>query len=109
MMHKYPQDRFIDDEGQVTPHSDALSEVEGSSSFAGTSAADVAASLRASGVGRTSDERGFSRDKTDIDIGLDEFLRFQTGRRAAISTDLDAVLASVAGTRAQNTAHGDNY
>lgn len=101
--------RFVDDEGQVTPSSDALTEVEGSSSFGGTSAADIAASLRSAGVGRTSDERGFTRDKTDIDVGLDEFLRFQTGRRAAISMDLDAVLASVAGARASNTAHGDNY
>lgn len=100
---------FIDDEGQVTPHSDASTEVEGSSSFGGISAADIAASLRAAGVARTSDERGFTRDKTDIDVGLDEFLRFQTGRRAAISMDLDAVLASVAGTRAQNQAGGDNY
>lgn len=105
-MSRFP---MIDDEGQVTPHSDALTEVEGSSSFAGTSAADVAASLRASGVGRTSDERGFTRDKTDIDVGLDEFLRFNIARRAAISTDLDAVLQSAAGTRASNTAHGDNY
>jgi len=101
--------RFVDDEGQVTPSSDALTEVEGSSSFGGTSAADIAASLRSAGVGRTSDERGFTRDKTDIDVGLDEFLRFQTGRRAAISMDLDAVLASVAAARASNTAHGDNY
>ena len=101
--------RFVDDEGQVTPHSDALSEVEGSSSFAGTSAADVASSLRAAGVGRTSDERGFSRDKVDIDVGMDEFLRFQTARRAAISTDLDAVLAAVQSTRAQNNALTDNY
>lgn len=103
------QRRFVDDEGQVTPHSDALSEVEGSSSFAGTNAADIAASLRAAGVGRTSDERGFTRDKVDIDVGQDEFFRFLLGRRAAISTDLDAVLASVAGTRAQNNALTDNY
>lgn len=99
----------IDDEGQVTPHSDALSEVEGSSSFAGTNAADVAASLRAAGVGRTSDERGFSRDKLDIDIGQDEFFRYQLARRAATSADLDSVLNSVQATRAQNAANLDSY
>ena len=103
------RDRFVDDEGQVTPHSDALSEVEGSSSFAGTNAADIAASLRAAGVGRTSDERGFTRDKVDVDVGQDEFLRFLLARRAAISTDLDAVLASVQASRAQNNAVTDNF
>lgn len=103
------RDRFVDDEGQVTPHSDALSEVEGSSSFAGTNAADIAASLRAAGVGRTSDERGFTRDKVDVDVGQDEFLRFLLARRAAISTDLDAVLANVQSTRAQNNAVTDNF
>jgi hypothetical protein len=101
--------RYIDDEGQVTPHSDASTEVEGSSSFGGTSAADIAASLRSAGVGRTSDERGFTRDKTDIDVGQDEFFRFQLARRAGISNDLDAVLASVQATRAQNNAVTDNY
>lgn len=100
---------YVDDEGQVTPSSDALTEVEGSSSFAGLSAADIAASLRAAGVARTSDERGFTRDKTDIDVGQDEFFRFQLARRAAISTDLDAVLSSVQATRAQNNAVTDNY
>jgi hypothetical protein len=103
------RDRFVDDEGQVTPHSDALTEVEGSSSFGGTSAADIAASLRSAGVGRTSDERGFTRDKTDIDVGQDEFFRFLLARRAAISTDLDAVLASVQASRAQNNAVTDNF
>ena len=103
------RDRFVDDEGQVTPHSDALMEVEGSSAFGGTSAADIAASLRSAGVGRTSDERGFTRDKTDIDVGQDEFFRFLLARRAAISTDLDAVLASVQASRAQNNAVTDNF
>lgn len=103
------KDRFVDDEGQVTPHSDALTEVEGSSSFGGTSAADIAASLRSAGVGRTSDERGFTRDKTDIDVGQDEFFRFLLARRAAISTDLDAVLSSVQASRAQNNAVTDNF
>ena len=101
--------RFVDDEGQVTPSSDALTEVEGSSSFGGTSAADIAASLRSAGVGRTSDERGFTRDKTDIDVGQDEFFRLLLARRAATSMDLDAVLASVQATRAQNNAVTDNY
>lgn len=101
--------RFVDDEGQVTPHSDASTEVEGSSAFGGTSAADIAASLRSAGVGRTSDERGFSRDKVDVDVGQDESLRFQLARRAAISTDLDAVLASVQATRAQNASNLDAY
>lgn len=101
--------RFIDDEGQVTPHSDSSTEVEGSSAFGGTSAADIAASLRSAGVGRTSDERGFTRDKTDIDVGQDEFFRFLLARRAAISTDLDAVLASVQASRAQNNAVTDNF
>lgn len=100
---------FVDDEGQVTPHSDASTEVEGSSAFGGTSAADIAASLRSAGVGRTSDERGFTRDKLDVDIGLDESLRAQLARRFAISTDLDAVLASMQATRAQNAALQDNY
>ena len=103
------RDRFVDDEGQVTPHSDALTEVEGSSSFGGTSAADIAASLRSAGVGRTSDERGFTRDKTDIDVGQDEFFRLLLARRAAVSMDLDAVLASVQATRAQNNAVTDNF
>jgi hypothetical protein len=103
------RDRFVDDEGQVTPHSDALTEVEGSSSFGGTSAADIAATLRSAGVGRTSDERGFTRDKTDIDVGQDEFFRLLLARRAATSMDLDAVLAHVQGTRAQNNALTDNY
>ena len=101
--------RFVDDEGQVTPHSDASTEVEGSSAFGGTSAADIAASLRSAGVGRTSDERGFSRDKVDVDVGQDESLRFQLARRAAISTDLDAVLASVQATRAVNASNLDAY
>lgn len=103
------KDKFVDDEGQVTPHSDALTEVEGSSSFGGLSAADIAASLRSAGVGRTSDERGFTRDKVDMDIGQDESLRFQLARRAAISTDLDAVLAGVQASRAQNNAVTDNF
>ena len=108
-MKDHRQNFPVDDEGQVTPHSDASTEVEGSSSFGGTSAADIAASLRSAGVGRTSDERGFTRDKTDIDVGQDESFRFQLARRAAISTDLDAILASVQATRAQQGALADNY
>jgi len=103
------QYQALDDEGQVTPHSDASTEVEGSSSFGGTSAADIAASLRSAGVGRTSDERGFTRDKTDIDVGQDEFFRLLLARRAATSMDLDAVLAHVQGSRAQNNALTDNF
>jgi hypothetical protein len=101
----------IDDEGQVTPHGDALSESESVSSNAdaGTTAASIAAALRAAGVARTSDERGFTRDKVDVDIGQDESLRAQLARRFAISTDLDAVLASVQATRAQNATLQDNY
>ena len=106
-------DRFIDDEGQVTPHSDASTEVEGSSSFGGTSAADVAASLRSAGVGRSSDERGFTRDATsqfrDVDVGMDEALRFLQVSRLAATTDLGNVLASVQATRAQNASNLDNY
>ena len=89
--------RFVDDEGQVTPHGDALSESE------------VAQSLAGAGTAASRDERGFTRDKTDVDVGQDEFFRFMLARRAAISSDLDAVLASVQATRAQNNAVTDNY
>ena len=106
MSHR-PQ--FVDDEGQVTPHSDAAAESETASASAGTSAADVAAQLRAAGVGRTSDERGFTRDKTDIDVGMDEALRFLQVSRLAATTDLGNVLASVQATRAQNASTLDNY
>ena len=105
--------RFIDDEGQVTPHSDAAAESENASASAGTSAADVAAQLRAAGVGRTSDERGFTRDAMsqfrDVDVGMDEALRFLQVSRLAATTDLGNVLASVQATRARNNALTDNF
>jgi len=105
--------RFVDDEGQVTPHSDAAAESENASASAGTSAADVAAQLRAAGVGRTSDERGFTRDAMsqfrDVDVGMDEALRFLQVSRLAATTDLGNVLASVQATRAQNNALTDNF
>jgi len=107
------RNRFVDDEGQVTPHGDASAEAEVASASAGTNAADVAAQLRAAGVGRTSDERGFTRDAMsqfrDVDVGMDEALRFLQVNRLAATTDLSNVLTHVSATRAQNSSNLDNY
>jgi hypothetical protein len=69
----------VDDEGQVTPTGDALSESEvvGSSAGAGTSLAEIAAALRSAGVGTSREQidRAFTRDSFDVDIGYHEGIR----------------------------------
>lgn len=100
---------FVDDEGQVTPHSDALTENEGSGSMIGLSAADIAAALRSAGVARTSDERGYSRDKVDVDVGMDEFLRFCMANRAASLTGLGNTLDHVKAVKAMDAQTLANF
>lgn len=104
---------FVDDEGQVTPHSDALTENEGSGSMIGLSAADIAAALRSAGVARTSDERGFSRDAMsqfrDVDVGMDEFLRFCMANRAASLTGLGNTLDHVKAVKAMDAQTLANF
>ena len=105
----------VDDEGQVTPTGDALSESEvvGSSAGAGTSLADIAAAFRAAGVSaaRSEADRAFSRDQIDSDIGYEEGLKYlllrMFTRGQALSDVLDHAKA-IKSLNVEETQHERN-
>jgi hypothetical protein len=96
---------YIDDEGQVTPDSDAKGDVEGSSSGVGLTMADVAAALRSAGVGTSREQidRAFTRDAFDTDIGYHEGVRACLLMNFQSLTAMDSVLNHVKAVKAMNT------
>jgi hypothetical protein len=95
----------VDDEGQVTPHSDALTENEASGALVGLSSADIASALRTGGVGSYTRDSAFK----DTDVGMDEFLRYCLATQAGSITSLTSVLNSVQATKAQDNATLANF
>jgi len=95
---------------QPTPDGDALSEVEQVNVGAGSTLASIGAALRAAGVSESRQQldRAFTRDLSDVDIGLHEGMRFQQLRMISSAVSLDNVLNHVAAAKAmdkQSIAH----
>jgi hypothetical protein len=98
---------------QPTPDSDALGEVEGSSSGVGLSLADIATALRAAGTSASREQldRAFTRDNFDVDIGYHEGLRFLLLDRFSSLNAMNSVLDHVKAIKAMNneeTQHARN-
>jgi hypothetical protein len=94
---------------QPTPDADALSEVEGAMA-ALSGAVDQVAALMSS-AGAFNQGGAFFRDKTDMDVGMDEVLRSASGKGAQHQTSLGMVLDHVAAIKsidAQTVAHARN-
>ena len=108
---KVPTKGPTDEPGQQpTPDGDALAEVEGVSAGAGLSLVDVANALRSTGGSNSREQldRAFTRDLSDVDIGLHEGMRFQQLRMISSAVTIDNVLNFVNGAKAmdkQSIAH----
>jgi len=98
---------------QPTPDSDALSEVEATSSGAGLSLVDIAAALRSAGASASREQldRAFTRDNFDVDIGYHEGLRFLLLDRFSSLNAMNSVLDHVKAVKSMNneeTQHARN-
>jgi hypothetical protein len=94
---------------QPTPDADALSEVEGAMAALSGAVDQVAALMQSAGA--FNQGGAFFRDKTDVDVGMDEVLRTASGKGAQHQTSLGMVLDHVAAVKsidAQTVAHARN-
>jgi len=94
----------------LTPHSSAETDVEGTSAGGGTTLADIAAALRAAGVSASREQldRAFTRDNFDVDIGYHEGLRFLLLKGFEQVTAMNSCLnhvSAMAAMQAQTITH----
>ena len=92
---------------QPTPDADALSEVEGAMA-ALSGAVDQVAALMSS-AGAFNQGGAFFRDKTDMDVGMDEILRTASGKGAQGQTSLQLVLDHVKAVKTINAETLANF
>jgi hypothetical protein len=92
---------------QPTPDADALSEVEGAMAALSGAVDQVAALMQSAGA--FNQGGAFFRDKTDMDVGMDEILRTASGKGAQGQTSLQLVLDHVKAVKSINAETLANF
>jgi hypothetical protein len=92
---------------QPTPDADALTEVEGAMAALSGAVDQVAALMQSAGA--FNQGGAFFRDKTDMDVGMDEILRTAAGKGAQHQTSLGMVLDHVKAVKAINAETLSNF